>query len=72
MEKIKEKYFYFYKKKGYKYEDEIGSKKIATVARQRHQKFLLVFLNAYRNNPQAHKITAVAFNLEVFRVSYFP
>ena len=33
---------------------------------------LLVFLNTYRNNPQAHEITIVAFHLEVFRVSYFP
>ena len=33
---------------------------------------LLVFLNAYRNNPQAHGITVVALHLEVFRVSYFP
>jgi hypothetical protein len=32
---------------------------------------LLVFLNAYRNNPQAHGITVVAFHLKVFRVSYF-
>jgi len=28
MEKIKRKYFCFYKNKGYKYEDELGSKKI--------------------------------------------
>jgi hypothetical protein len=33
---------------------------------------LLVFLNAYRNNPQAHKITIIAFHPEIFRVSYFP
>jgi len=32
---------------------------------------LLVFLNTYRNNPQAHEITVVAFHPEVFRVSYF-
>jgi hypothetical protein len=32
---------------------------------------LLVFLNAYRNNPQTHGITVVAFHPEVFRVSYF-
>ena len=32
---------------------------------------VLVFLNAYRNNPQAHGITIVAFHPEVFRVSYF-
>ena len=32
---------------------------------------LLVFLNVYRNNLQAHGITVVAFHPEVFRVSYF-
>jgi hypothetical protein len=32
---------------------------------------MLVFLNAYRNNPEAHGITVVAFHSEVFRVSYF-
>jgi hypothetical protein len=32
----------------------------------------LVFLNAYRNGPQAHGITVVAFHLKVLRVSYFP
>jgi hypothetical protein len=32
---------------------------------------LLVFLNTYKNNPQAHGITIVAFHPEVFRVSYF-
>jgi hypothetical protein len=32
---------------------------------------LLVFLNAYRKNPQAHEITIVTFHPEVFRVSYF-
>jgi hypothetical protein len=32
---------------------------------------VLVFLNAYRNNLQAHEITVVAFNPKVFRVSYF-
>jgi len=26
----------------------------------------------YKNNPQAHGITVVAFHPEVFRVSYFP
>ena len=33
---------------------------------------MLIFLNAYRNNPQAHGIIIVALHLEVFRVSYFP
>jgi hypothetical protein len=32
---------------------------------------VLVFLNAYRNNPQAYEITVVTFHLEVIRVSYF-
>ena len=34
-------------------------------------RLVLVFLNAYRNDPQAHGITVVAFYLEVFGVSYF-
>ena len=33
---------------------------------------LLVFLNAYRNNPQAHGIAVVTFHPEVIKVSYFP
>jgi hypothetical protein len=32
---------------------------------------LLVFLNTYRNNPQAHEITIIAFHPKVFTVSYF-
>jgi len=60
------------KKKRYKYEDKLGSKKIAVVPRQWRHKCLLVFLNAYRNNPQAHGIIIVALYPEVFRVSYFP
>ena len=32
---------------------------------------VLVFLNAYENNLQAHGITVVAFHPKVFRVSYF-
>jgi hypothetical protein len=32
IEKIKEDYFCFYKKKGYRYKDELGLKKIATVS----------------------------------------
>jgi hypothetical protein len=51
---------------------ELGSEIImTTVPQQRRQKCLLVFLNAYINNPQAHRITVVAFHPEVFRVSYF-
>jgi hypothetical protein len=33
---------------------------------------VLVFLNANRKNPQAHRITIVAFHPKVFRVSYVP
>jgi hypothetical protein len=33
---------------------------------------VLVFLNANKNNLQAHKIIVVALHPEVFRVSYFP
>ena len=33
---------------------------------------MLVFLNTYRNDLQAHGITVVALHLEVFRVSYLP
>jgi transcription initiation factor IIF auxiliary subunit len=68
---VKIYFLYKKKKKRYKYEDELGSKKIATIPRQQRQKCLLVFLNAYRNNPQVHEITVVAFHPEVFRVSYF-
>ena len=35
VKKDKRRYFCFYKNKGYRYEDELGSKKIATVPRQR-------------------------------------
>ena len=68
---VKIYFLFFYKKKRYKYEDELGSKKIATDPRQLCQKCLLVFLNAYRNNPQAHGIIVLAFHPEVFGVSYF-
>ena len=51
---------------------ELGSEIITTtVPRQRCQKCLLVFLNAYRNNPQAHGITVIVFHPKVFKVSYF-
>jgi hypothetical protein len=45
------KNFLYKKRKDTRYEDELGSKKIATVPQQWRQKCLLVFLNAYRNNP---------------------
>ena len=35
VKKDKRKYFVFLKRKGYRYEDKLGSKKIATVPRQR-------------------------------------
>ena len=71
IEKIKENIFLF------SFLDKIrGQTRLeentATVPQQRRQKCLLVFLNAYRNNPQAHGITIVAFHPEIFRVSYFP
>ena len=65
-------YFFERKDKTQGFTGELGSEIITTtVPRQRCQKCLLVFLNAYRNNPQAHGITVVAFHPEVFRVSYF-
>jgi hypothetical protein len=44
---------------------------MTTIPWQWRQKCLLVFLNTYRNNLQAHEITIVVFHPEVFRVSYF-
>jgi hypothetical protein len=66
-------FFLFEKKdKTQGYTGKLGSEIITTTGpRQWRQKCLLVFLNAYRNNPQAHEITIVAFHPEVFRVSYF-
>jgi hypothetical protein len=52
-----------------------ATRKIVGILRGTHVSLnlntLLVFLNAYRNNPQAHGITVVAFYPKVFRVSYF-
>jgi len=70
VKKVKD-FFCFYKKKRYRYEDELGSKKMATIPRQWRQKCLLVFLNANRNNPQAHGSTIVALHPKVYRVLYF-
>jgi hypothetical protein len=53
--------FCFYKKKGYRYEDELGSKKIATIPRQWRQKACWYFLMSTKVNPQAYRITVVAF-----------
>ena len=47
--------------KGYRYEDELGSKKIETVPWQRCQKVCWYFLTQTENVPQAHGITVVAF-----------
>ena len=64
--------FFERKDKTQGYTGELGSEIITTtIPRQWRQKCLLVFLNTYRNNPQAHGITIVAFHLEVFRVLYF-
>jgi hypothetical protein len=60
----------FHGEKGYT--GELGLETITTtVPQQQRQKYLLVFLNAYKNNPQAYGITMVVFHPEVFRVSYF-
>ena len=61
MKKIKIKLFCFYKNKGYRYEDELGSKKIATVPWQRRQKACWYFLTSIEVNLQAYGITIVAF-----------
>jgi hypothetical protein len=55
IEKIKENYFCFYKKKGYRYEDELGSKKIATVPRQRRQKSSWYFVTEPTNYTKLSK-----------------
>jgi hypothetical protein len=44
VKKIKENYFVFIKIKGYRYEGELGSKKIATVPQQWRQKTCWYFL----------------------------
>jgi hypothetical protein len=44
LKKIKRKYFCFYKKKRNRYEDELGSKKIAIVPLQRRKKACWYFL----------------------------
>ena len=72
-EKIKENIFVFYiKRKRYRYEDELGLNKIRQPFPGNGARNDCWYLNAYRNNPQAHGITIVALHPEVFRVSYFP
>ena len=62
----------FFEKKRYKIQGRNRfEENTETIPRQWHQKCLLVFLNANRNNLQAHEITVVAFHPKVFRVSYF-
>jgi hypothetical protein len=39
--------------------------------RQQPQKYVLVYLNVYRINPQVHRYTVVAFHPESIRVSLF-
>jgi hypothetical protein len=71
--KIKEKYFYFYKRKGYKYEDKLSSKEIQQPFPDKGTRNAYwYFLTHTKNNPQAHGITIVAFHPEIFGVSYFP
>jgi hypothetical protein len=70
IEKIKEDYFCFYKK-GYRYEDKIGLKKIATVPRQRRQKACWYFLTNAEESVSVRNYRC-SLHLEVFRVSYFP
>jgi hypothetical protein len=60
--------FVFYK--GYIYEDELGSRKIATVPRMSLES-LLVFLNVYRNESASVQNYCCTFHPVVFRVSYF-
>jgi hypothetical protein len=72
VKRIKENNFFDKEDKTQGYTSGLGSEIITTaVPRQWHQKCLLVFLNAYRNNPQVHGITVVAFHPELFKVSYF-
>jgi hypothetical protein len=63
IEKDKRRLFCFYKRKdkGYRYEDELGSKKIATGPWQRCQKACWYFLTFTEVNPQAYGITVVCF-----------
>jgi 6-phosphogluconate dehydrogenase len=49
------------KNKRYKYKDELGSKKIQQHSPTTALESLLVFLNVYRKNLQAYRITVVAF-----------
>ena len=60
-EKGKRNNVVFIKRKGYRYEDELGSKKIATVPWQWRQKACWYFLTSTEVNPQAYGITVVAF-----------
>ena len=65
-------FFFFLNGKTQGYTGELGSEiTTTTIPRQRRQKCLLVFFNAYKNNPQAQEITVVAFYPGVFRVPYF-
>jgi hypothetical protein len=70
IEKIKENYFCFYKKKGYIYEDELGSKKIATIPQQRCQKACWYFLTNAEESTSVQNYRC-SLHPKVFRVSYF-
>jgi len=61
FKKDKKKLFCFYKNKGYKYKDELGLKKIATIPQQQCQKACWYFLTFIEINLQAYGITVVAF-----------
>jgi hypothetical protein len=56
----KEDYFCFYKNKGYRYKDELGSKKNSNSSLTAALESLLVFLNANKKILQACGITVVA------------
>jgi hypothetical protein len=70
VEKIKENYFCFYKKKGYRYEDELGSKKIATVPQQWRHNAYWYFLTNVEESASVRNYRC-SLHPGVFRVSYF-
>jgi hypothetical protein len=54
-------FWFLIKKKRYKYEDELGSNKILLPFPSNGVKKLLGISNISRKNPQAYKITIIAF-----------
>jgi hypothetical protein len=69
LEKDKKKTMFVFK--GYRYEDELGSKKIATVPWQRHQKACWYFLTNAEESTSVRNYRC-SLHPKVFRVSYFP